>query len=256
MTLSGIDEYFRGKLLIGELEQTDLSLNGIQVGAEDADQFEVGKAAFAVDACMESFERAAEAGADLVFVHHGLFWGRPLAVDGQHYRRLRFLMEKGIALYAVHLPLDLHPEFGNNAGICETLGIEKPEPFGEYRGIKIGFKGELPSPMTIDQVSDALGLTRERALAVLPFGPEQIRSVAVVSGGGADDVYQAMDEGVDLFITGDASHQIYHPCLERGINLISGGHYHTETWGVRLLSRRVAADLGIETVFIDVPTGL
>ena len=108
----------------------------------------------------------------------------------------------------------------------------------------------------MEQVLDKLGLTADRALSVLPFGSAVINSIAVVSGGAADDVYQAMAEDVDLYITGDASHQIYHPCLENGINLICGGHYHTETWGVRLLSERTAADTGLETVFIDVPTGL
>jgi putative NIF3 family GTP cyclohydrolase 1 type 2 len=150
----------------------------------------------------------------------------------------------------------MHQEFGNNAGICSSLGISNPEPFGEYRGIKIGFKGKLESSKSLDEILEALGLSRERALSVLPFGPDKILNVAVVSGGGADDVYQAMDEEADLYITGDASHQIYHPCLEHGINLICGGHYHTETWGVRLLAERTASDLGIETFFIDVPTGL
>ena len=243
---------------IDSLARTDVSMNGIQVGSGSGDpsDVEIKKAAFAVDACMETFERAAGLNADMLFVHHGLFWGRPVQVDGAHYRRLKFLMDNNIALYASHLPLDMHPEFGNNAGICSALGITEPEPFGEYHGIKIGFKGQLPESCSMEQVLDKLGLTADRALSVLPFGSAVINSIAVVSGGAADDVYQAMAEDVDLYITGDASHQIYHPCLENGINLICGGHYHTETWGVRLLSERTAADTGLETVFIDVPTGL
>ncbi|MBI9107726.1 MAG: Nif3-like dinuclear metal center hexameric protein [Spirochaetales bacterium] len=256
MRLNEIDSYFRKNLKIDELSAIDISMNGIQVGAADSADFDVKKIAFAVDACMESFERAAEAGADLIFVHHGLYWGKPVPVTGFHYRRLRYLIENNIALYAAHLPLDMHPEFGNNAGICSSLGVRNPEPFGEYHGIKIGFKGELESPKGLDEILEDLGLSRDRALSVLPFGPDKIKRVAVVSGGAADDVYQAMDEEADLYITGDSSHQIYHPCLERGINLICGGHYHTETWGVRLLSERAASDLGIQTVFLDVPTGL
>ncbi|MDC7226465.1 MAG: Nif3-like dinuclear metal center hexameric protein [Spirochaetales bacterium] len=258
MKLSEIDKYYRGLMQIDELVRTDVSMNGIQVSAGNgnADECEIGKIAFAVDACMESFERAADQAADMLFVHHGLFWGKPEQVSGAHFRRLKFLIEHNISLYAAHLPLDIHPEFGNNAGMCESLGITDPEPFGEYHGFKIGFKGRLPEACSISHILDKLGLSADRALSVLPFGPEEIRTVALVSGGGQNEVYQAMDEDVDLYITGDSSHQIYHPCLENRINLISGGHYHTETWGVRLLSEKTAADLNIETVFIDVPTGL
>ena len=112
-----------------------------------------------------------------------MFWGRPVQVDGAHYRRLKYLIENNIVLYAAHLPLDKHPEFGNNAGMCASLGINEPEPFGEYHGIKIGFKGMLPEPCSLDEVLSKLGLTADRALSVLPFGPEKIRSIAVVSGG-------------------------------------------------------------------------
>jgi putative NIF3 family GTP cyclohydrolase 1 type 2 len=136
------------------------------------------------------------------------------------------------------------------------LGISSPVPFGDYHGVKIGFKGELEGPATLDEILERMGLNRSRALSVLPFGSEEIRSVAVVSGGAAEEVYEAIDEKVDLYITGDAAHQIYHTCLDNRINLICGGHYHTETYGVRLLAEKAAADLGIETVFIDVPTGL
>ncbi len=258
MLLSELDKYFRGLMEIDQLSRVDASMNGIQVCSNDgeASSVEIKKAAFAVDACMESFERVKELGADMLFVHHGLFWGRPLQVCGAHFRRLKFLMENNIALYASHLPLDMHPEFGNNAGICESLGIREPEPFGEYHGYKIGFKGELSKECSMDDVLEMLGLTADKALSVLPFGPERIRRVAVVSGGAADSVHQAIEEDADLYITGDAAHQIYHSCLENRINLICGGHYHTETWGVRLLAERVSSDLGLDTVFIDLPTGL
>ena len=258
MLLSEIDSYFRGLMDIDQLARTDVSMNGIQVSAENGNPsgVEIRRIAFAVDACMETFERAFHAGAQMIFVHHGLFWGRPVQVDGAHYRRLKFLFDHNIALYASHLPLDMHPEFGNNAGICSALQLKDIQPFGEYHGFKIGYKGILSAPAAIDDVLDKLGLNADKALSVLPFGPEQIESVAVISGGGPNDVYQAIDENIDLYITGDAAHQIYHACLENRINLICGGHYNTETWGVRLLSERTAADLGLETVFIDVPTGL
>lgn len=258
MLLSEIDGYFRGLMRIDELSRTDISMNGIQISAGDGDPsvVNVKKAAFAVDACMETFARAVEQGADMLFVHHGLFWGKAVQVCGAHFRRLKYLIENNLVLYASHLPLDMHPQFGNNAGICASLGITDPEPFGDYHGLKIGFKGLLPEACSLDDVLDKLSLTADRALSVLPFGPKEIRRIAVVSGCAPDEVYQAMEEKADLYITGDASHQIYHPCLENRINLICGGHYHTETWGVKLLCERAAADLGLETVFIDVPTGL
>ncbi len=258
MTLAELDRYFRDNLKIEEVGSRDISLNGIQVtsGTGEPENAEIKKAAFAVDACMESFERAAAQGADMLFVHHGLFWGRPEALTGSHYKRLKFLIENNMALYAAHLPLDMHPEFGNNAGICVALGAANVEPFGEYKGMMIGFSGELKQEADLDSVLSMMGLTRESCLSVLPFGPAKIKTFAVISGGGTDDVFEAMDMGADLYITGDASHTVYHPCLERGINLVSGGHYNTETWGVRLLAERCAADTGIETFFIDVPTGL
>ncbi len=236
-----------------EAERADASLNGLQVGRAEA---EIKRAAFAVDACMESFRRAAEAGAQLLFVHHGLFWAKALALTGDLYRRIRFLMENDLALYAAHLPLDMHPEFGNNAGLAKDLGLVDSEPFGDYHGLMIGLKGRLPQPLSLDEVIDRIGLDRKSALGLLSFGPETIGSVAVVSGGADKEVGQALDEGVDLYITGELSHQVYHTCQEGGINLLAGGHYHTETFGPRLLAEKCAADTELETLFIDVPTGL
>jgi dinuclear metal center YbgI/SA1388 family protein len=253
MQIRELDAYFRSHLDIEGMQHSDASLNGLQVGLAEG---EVKKAAFAVDACMETFRRAVEWGAELLFVHHGLFWGKPLAVTGDHYRRIRFLLENELALYAAHLPLDMQPEFGNNAGIAAALGLQEIEPFAEHSGWRIGFKGRLPEPQHLDRVLKALGLDRGSALGVLPFGPERIETVGVVSGGADKDIGQAMAEGLDLFITGEVSHQVYHYAAEGGINLVGGGHYHTETYGPRLLAEKCAADTGIETTFIDVPTGL
>ncbi|HUZ18882.1 MAG TPA: Nif3-like dinuclear metal center hexameric protein [Spirochaetia bacterium] len=253
MVLQELDRYLRGLLPIAELEPADTSLNGIQV---DRSSEPVHRAAFAVDACMESFARAKSLDAQVLVVHHGLFWGKPLSLTGSHYARVKYLLNNDIALYAVHLPLDLHPLYGNNTAMAEALGLEESEPFGVYHGVKIGRMGRLARPATLDELLVRLGMERESCLAVLPFGPPQIQSVGVVSGGGARDVLQAIGAGLDLYITGDAMHEIYHLCLEERINVVCGGHYQTEVWGVRRLASRVAEDLGIETVFIDVPTGL
>jgi dinuclear metal center YbgI/SA1388 family protein len=253
MRLEEFDTLIRQTLDLDGFSGTDIALNGVQV-ANSRDI--VQKAAFAVDACMESVGRAAEWGADLLFVHHGLFWGRHQAVTGVHFQRLRALILADLALYAVHLPLDMHAELGNNAGLARRIGLLGLEPFGEYKGTKIGFKGTLPEPMSLEQVVRACCGTNEQGISVLPFGPGEITSVGIVSGGAADEAIQAIDEKLDLFITGDADHTVYHHCLEGRINVIFGGHYLTETSGVAALAEKLGGKTGLETRFFDIPTGL
>lgn len=253
MKVEKLDEYFRSILDMESVEKSDASLNGLQVAAAEAD---IQKAVFAVDACMETFRRAVERGADLLFVHHGLFWGKPSPITKSHYERIRFLMENDLALYAAHLPLDMHPVYGNNAGLVEELGLERVEAFGELHGVAIGFKGAFPKYLDLDEVLARLGLSRESALGVLPFGPDTIEKVAVVSGGAEKLVGEALDWGADLYITGELSHEVYHTCQEGKIHLLAGGHYFTETYGPKLMAEKTAGDTDVETEFVDVPTGL
>jgi len=253
MTLSAVDSLLTETLDHRAWLGKDKSLNGLQVGRRNP---EVHRVAFAVDACLQSFERAVAAGADLLVVHHGLFWGEPLAVTGDHQRRLRFLMDNDLALWASHLPLDAHPTLGNNAGLADALGLADRQPFGAYRGTKIGFKGSLPAPLTLDRVCEVLFHGRENALQILPFGKPLVTTVGLVSGGATSELADAIAEGLDLYITGDADHTIHHQALEAGINVISGGHYATETWGVRLLAAHLHKEVGLSTVFLDLPTGL
>lgn len=233
--------------------RVDVAMNGLQVGRTDAT---VARIAFAVDACQETIERAADWNADLLFVHHGLFWGRPLALTGSHLARVRSLLEHDLALYALHLPLDCHPTLGNNAGLADALELAEREPFGEYRGVSVGIQGRLPEPLSLAQAAGRLFDGEHNCLAVLPFGPERIERVALVSGGGNRDLDAAIAAGADLFVTGDASHENYHAALEAGIHVLSGGHYLSEVFGVRSVARRLAGDLGVETTLIDVATGL
>lgn len=253
MTLQELDRYFRSLLNLDAWAARDNSSNGLQVARKNP---EVKRVAFAVDACMASFERAVAEGADVLFVHHGLFWGRVNTLTGNYYERIRYLMDHDLALYAAHLPLDAHPEVGNNYGMAQALGLTDLEPFGEYKGAKIGVKGRFPQPESLDRVTDLLFHGRENVLQILPFGKKQISSVGLVSGGATWETLQAIEEGLDLYITGDAAHEVYHPALEAGINVIFGGHYSTETWGVRLLAKRLTADTGLPAAFLDLPTGL
>jgi dinuclear metal center YbgI/SA1388 family protein len=253
MTTRQLDVFFRGILDIDGFSSIDDSLNGLQV---DNDGAELNKIAFAVDASLETFKRTVLCGAGLLFVHHGLFWDKPERISGNLRVRLQFLLDHNLALYAAHLPLDQHPEVGNNAGLAELLGIESPEPFGVYHGRKIGYKGKLKTPLSVDEAVKRISFGANEPAGVYPFGKKENYSCAVISGGAAHEVFQAIEEGVDLYVTGETSHSVYHHLSESGINMIAGGHYATEVWGVRSLMERCAFQLETDIEFIDVPTGL
>ncbi len=252
MKLKEFEKWFREKLMLDDFLGADNSMNGMQAARKNE---ELHTAAFAVDASMETFRRASDAGADVLVVHHGLFWGKPLAVVGSHHQRLSWLLSHDLALFAAHLPLDAHPELGNNAGIAEALDLREVKPFGAYHGVMIGCRGVLPDAVTPLELLSRLGWDEQEA-AVLPFGPEKLLRGGIISGGAADGVHEAVDEELDFFITGEVSHQVYHYCLESGITMIAGGHYLTEVYGVRRLAEAVGRETGISTVFIDIPTGL
>jgi dinuclear metal center YbgI/SA1388 family protein len=252
-TTSALDTYFRSIFDVEEFLSVDSSMNGLQVDNDGAD---IKKIAFAVDASLETFSRCADAEAGLLFVHHGLFWGEPLALKGVHRKRLKLLLERNIALYAMHLPLDQHSRLGNNAALAELLGIETPEPFGLYHGKKVGYKGKLKKPLTIEEALRAVSFMGRPPLGIFPFGKKLSETCAVISGGASREALQALDEGVDLYVTGESAHSVYHPVLEGKLNMIAGGHYSTEVWGVRKVMEECAASLNIDVEFIDVPTGL
>lgn len=252
-SVSRLDIFFRQTLDIDGFASADRSMNGLQV---DNDGSAVRKIAFAVDACMESFERAAAAGAGMLFVHHGLFWGTPPRVSGNYRRRIQFLLDNNISLYAAHLPLDQHPALGNNAALAELLGLQNTEPFGLYNGKLIGVRGTFPAPVAIDEAAEKIAFAGRPPAGLYPFGKRHNSSCAVISGGAAREALQAIEAGIDLYVTGEASHEVYHQCLEGKLNMIAGGHYATEVWGVRAVMRYCAEALHIDTEFIDIPTGL
>ncbi len=252
MTIGEFDSWVRSFLNIDEMAGKDYSLNGLQVG--DASR-EIHKIAFAVDGVKAVFDQAAREKADLIFVHHGLFWGREQAVTGVHYHRLASLIKNDIALYAAHLPLDMDGDVGNNIGLARRLGLTDVEPFGDFRGKKIGFTGNLPVPARPEDLVMRLFGGWEPEIRLMDFGPDMVRRVALISGGAPDDVSQAIEIGADLYITGESKHSIYHLCREAGINVIFGGHYRTETDGVLSVKKKVEEELKLDTVYIDIPTG-
>ncbi len=253
MDIQEFDTWALARLDIGRFAKLDDSLNGLQVSRSKGP---LKKMAFAVDACAESIARAREAGAQALFVHHGLFWGKPVAIRGNMHARIAELIGADMALYACHLPLDAHPELGNNAVLSKMLGLNGIEPFGDYHGVKIGFKGRLDVAISIDEAIRRVLPSGDQPRTVLPFGPKQISSVAVVSGGAAFESLQAIAEGIDLYVTGEPSHSIYHETLEAGLNFIAAGHYLTEVHGVKDVAEAASRELGLETVFIEYPTGL
>jgi dinuclear metal center YbgI/SA1388 family protein len=253
ITTKKFDEFIRGILDFATFKTVDSSLNGLQV---DNDGSEFGKIAFAVDAGLEAFKRAVDAGAGLLFVHHGLFWDKPLRLVEGHRERLKFLLDHNLALYGVHLPLDQHPQLGNCAVLAELLGIQDKEPFGVYNGLKIGYKGKLSKALSTEEAAKKISFMNHPPLGVFPFGKKENLSAAIVSGGAAKMAMEALEEGIDLYVSGEASHSVYHHALEGRLNIIAGGHYSTEVWGVRRVMEECAAKLRLDVEFIDVPTGL
>jgi dinuclear metal center YbgI/SA1388 family protein len=227
----------------------DYGPNGLQVpGAAEVELVVTG-----VSAHRELFERAAAEGATLVLCHHGLFWNaQPVALTGGLKGRLKTLFDSDIALAAYHLPLDAHPEVGNNALICAALGLERGEPFGHHRGRPIGFVGRSEG-LAFEEL-------RERCAAAFgqePFawaaGPDTVRSVGIVSGGGASSLAEAVARGLDAFLTGEPAEPAMADAREAGVHFIAAGHYASETFGVRRLGELVAERFGVEHRFIDIP---
>lgn len=253
MTLIQLNNYFN-EFLKKEEFPGDPSLNGIQIENSAPDYKEIKKIAFAVDACEETAKIAAEKGADVLIVHHGLFWGGCQTITGSHYKRISAFMKNDIALIAYHLPLDANNPYGNNFGMGVKAGLENLEPFGTWRGMTLGAKGELKEAVTLVQLSEKLGFGKEALL--LPFGKNLISKVGIISGGGGEDVDQAVAADLDCFVTGEFQHEQYHYAKEMKMNVIAAGHYASETMGVSLLMDKVKKELGIEAVFIDLPTNL
>lgn len=237
-----------------DLHFDDCSNNGLQVEAST----EVTKVAFAVDACLATFQQAAAVGAELLVVHHGLSWGSGVRrFKGCIGWRLAELFRNGVSLYACHLPFDAHPTLGNNAGLAAMLGLQDPQPFFQYGGGSIGLHGGLAAPTSLEALADILNRKLPTTCRLFPIEKQGLVSrVGVVSGGGADAIPECQELGLDCLVTGEMEHKFYHEARESGIAVIGGGHYATETVGVKLVMQRIQADLGLECVFLDAPTGM
>jgi len=217
---------------------------GLQVLGAD----EVTKLACGVSASLELFEEAASAGAQLLLVHHGIFWrNEPLLVDRRQRGRLQALFRAELSLAAYHLALDAHPELGNNAQLAVALGVERHGAFKE-----LGLAGRLEEPCGIEQFQERVLTAVQRYPTVFPYGPEQIERVAISTGASGYDLIEAAHEGYDLFLTGEPEEPSLHTARELGIHFVAAGHHATERLGVQALARRLADEFDLEWEFLDV----
>jgi dinuclear metal center YbgI/SA1388 family protein len=250
-TVSEIARLLNRRLRVRKI--SDASVNGLQVRQRTAR--EIKRVGFAVDACLSTFELARREGVGLLVVHHGIKW-RPQKDRELADRRTAFLRKHNIALYAAHLPLDLHEEFGNNIGLCRLLGVTDPRRFGRYHGIKIGYAGAFAKPMSLSAVARRLSSRLAFPCRVLAFGKAAVRTIGVVSGGGGSMLKDARKEHIDCFVVGEIDLAVFNAAREYGMNLIVAGHYASETVGVRALMPLVRDACGVETVFLDDPKEL
>lgn len=253
MKLESLLQYLDAYLRIQDHPDYGPALNGLQVeGPED-----VHRVVAAVDASEASVQAAVEAHADLLLVHHGLFWDGLKPLTGRRMRRIRPLLENGIAVYSAHLPLDSHAEVGNCAVLGRAMGLTLEDRFAEYKGEPIGWWGTLPEAMDPaglrTLLSDTLG---GGPVHLISGGPDRVERVGVVTGGGASFVSDAVALGLDALVTGEGSHHTHFDAVELGIHVLFGGHYATETFGVRALAQHLADRFDLTWEFVDQPTGL
>lgn len=223
--------------------------NGLQV----ENTGKVTRIGAAVDACEPVIAEAAARGVSLLLVHHGLFWS-PQVLTGAMYRKTKVALDHDMAIYSSHLPLDLHPELGNNALLARTLGFKKWEPAFQYKGQPIGVK--TSAAVSLEDLARRLEKALGCAAHLCPGGPSKTRRIGIVTGGAGSEIAQAVAEGVDTFITGEGPHWSYTAAEEQGINVFYGGHYATETFGVKALAEHLSRKFRLPWEFIDHPTGL
>ena len=234
-------------------EWSDLGPNGLQVpGAEEVETVVTG-----VSGQAELFSRAAELGAQLVLVHHGILWDfHPRRIDARLARRLRLLLEHDISLAAYHLPLDAHPRVGNNALLAEALGCleQGRRPFGDFKGRPVGVAASFPGDgVAIEELLLRVQAATGRPPLAFAAGPARVRTIGIVSGGGADALDEAVADGLDAFLTGEPREHVMADAREANIHFIAAGHYGTETFGVRRLGEELARRFGLRHEWVDIP---
>src|ERR1044071_3926901 len=252
--LGTLTDYLDAYLRVREVPDEPNAVNGLQV--ENASG-RVARIVAAVDASQLTIDAIRQDGEPvLLLVHHGLLWDGNVAMTGRRYRRVRALLERDIALYSAHIPLDVHPEVGNNVLLAQALELGSPEPFDLHCGIAVGIQGILDPPTP----REALVARIDRLLAtesrLLPGGPALCRRIGIISGGAGVRIGAAQRAGLDTYLTGEGAHHTYFDAMELGVNAIYAGHYATETVGVKALAEHLSVRFGIPWEFHDHPPGL
>ena len=249
MDILQLSNYLDNLLDISSINDSPNALNGLQV----QNTGEIKKIGLAVDLCQATIDLAIEKNCQMLFVHHGIFWGGLQPLRGPFYEKISSMISANLGLYAAHIPLDLHPVLGNNRALADLIGMEHLEPFGEYGGIKIGLKGTVHKKSAEELAHE---LQEKLGSSVKVIGEGEIETVGLVTGGAADIVQQASCEGLDAYITGEGANHHYHEAIEGNCILLFAGHYATETGGVKSVGLHLEQKFGIASEFLDYPTGL
>jgi dinuclear metal center YbgI/SA1388 family protein len=250
VSLTKIVQYSDRTLRTEDIGDYNGAANGLQVENRDG----VSRIAAAVDASLATVKLAIAARADLLIVHHGLFWSPSHPWVGKKYELLRLLVENNLAVYSSHLPLDAHPKLGNNAQLCAALGLKNPRPFFESHGGPVGLK--IRQKISRTELANRLHRALGAKPLLIPGGKEICETIGVVTGGAGESLKQIAAEGVDTFITGEGPHWTYALAEELGVNIFYGGHYATETFGVKALAAELSRKFEVPWEFLDHPSGL
>ena len=247
MKLQDLTDYLNTFLKVSDFK--DSCPNGLQVEGRE----EISRVITAVSASVELFERAVHEQAEAVIVHHGLIWDfeRPL-YRGSYRERIRLLLTENINLLAYHLPLDAHPEIGNNAQLGQALNLKNLQPFADRHGDYIGIRGTAEA-VPKDSFFVKIEALINHPIMVFPYGPDYISKAGIISGAAQKDITRAVAEGLDIFITGEASEHIMHYAKEEKIHFVAAGHYATEKFGIMALSDHLSRKFPLQVKFIDIP---
>lgn len=249
--LSDIVALLDAELNVAGVHDAPVALNGLQVENDGR----VTKVALAVDGSQKTLDDAVAAGADLLLLHHGIYWSGLRPLTGWWKHKIETCLHHNLAIYAAHLPLDMHPTLGNNAGIARELGLLDVEPELDYHGMKIGLAGTFPG--TVGELRDRYAaITGARITGIVHQAAAAAGRVVVCSGGGGPELYQVQEKGYTTYLTGEENHWVQNAAADMGMNILFAGHYATETFGVRALGELLQERFGLPTVFIDNPTGL
>ncbi len=249
-TLSEVVDYTNDYLRIEEIEDWPNALNGLQI----ENSGKVTKIGAAVDVSTRVLTAAAKKKIDLLIVHHGLFWPGLQSVTGSLRRELKIAFENDVALYSAHLPLDVHQKVGNNAQLAGALGLRSTKPFFEEKSELIGLRSKFTG--TRDDLIRKFRKAAGGSVKTFNFGPKSPKHVGIVTGGAGSEIYRVAEDGIDTFITGEAPHWAAVAAEELGMNLILGGHYATETFGVKALAAHLSERFKVPWEFLNFPTGL